>query len=62
MKHRALAGSSPVTRKNKGHDINIKKFKTNLKFVVIDTMLHTSVLVMKKSSLAILTLIDGISS
>ena len=27
MKHRAPAGSSPVTRKNKGHDINIKKKK-----------------------------------
>ena len=25
MKHRAPTGSSPVTRKNKGHDINIKK-------------------------------------
>ena len=27
MKHRAPAGSSHVTRKNKGHDINIKKKK-----------------------------------
>jgi len=25
MKHRAPTGSSPVIRKNKGHDINIKK-------------------------------------